>query len=637
MNGIIGMIELALDTKLTAEQRDFISTARESADSLLILLNDILDFAKIESGHLTLENIDFDLRSVVEGVATTMAARADKKGLEVICLIPPDLPTRLRGDPGRLRQVLINLTGNAVKFTSHGEIVLRANMDNQSAKNVIIKFAVTDTGIGIPPERQAAVFDRFVQVDSSTTRKFGGTGLGLAISKQLAELMGGRIGLISEPNVGSTFWFTAEFEFSEEAPQDSSITHVPLVDLRVLVVDDNPTNRLVMQKILSSFGCRPVTLGNAYEVVDTLYAGIQNKDPFGMVILDMQMPEKDGENILQEIKSGKGLKDIPVIMLTSLGSRGDANRLLSLGCSGYLVKPIRKDQLLDTLLAVLSNSGLGGKSGHTGALVTRHTISEMRRNAAHLLLAEDNPINQKLAVHLLQKAGYSVDVVDDGRAAVDAMVKKSYSLVLMDVQMPELDGFEATNEYRRKEQPGAHVPIIAMTAHAMKGDREKCLSSGMDDYLSKPLDPAEFYEVIEKWLSHRLPIQETSKTQGDIQKPSNDVSILNVDEALPRFGDDRKFFQNMLIDFVDTLPERVDSLRQAIEKKDATQVNRIAHNLKGASANFSAEPVRKLAMDLEWMGSQGNLDGAPASWEQLQAESLRLQQFAKQNSITEIS
>ena len=426
MNGIIGMVELAQGTSLTLEQKDYLNTAKESADALLSLLNDILDFAKIESGYLSLEEIDFDPGNTVESVTTSIAPRADTKGLEVLCLIQPNIPARLVGDPGRLRQILMNLAGNAIKFTSHGEIVIRVALEKEEANKVILKFAVTDTGIGIPHDRQAAIFDRFVQVDSSTTRKFGGTGLGLAISKQLVELMHGKIGIISEPNVGSTFWFTAEFEKSTTPIVEPSQIPSDLKDTHILIVDDNPTNRLILTKELQYFGCRADSIGDSMVILPQLISAVEIGDPYKIVLLDMQMPEKDGMTALAEIKQNDKVKDVHVIILTSMGHRGDAGKLTSLGCDGYLVKPVKKDHLKEMILTVL-----GQKPNEvtlktpTGPLVTSHTISERRRKLVHILLAEDNAINQKLAVNLLQKSGYSVDVVDNGKMAVEAMLNQS--------------------------------------------------------------------------------------------------------------------------------------------------------------------------------------------------------------------
>jgi CheY-like chemotaxis protein/HPt (histidine-containing phosphotransfer) domain-containing protein len=620
MNGIIGMVELAQGTDLTLEQKDYLNTAKESADALLSLLNDILDFAKIESGYLSLEEIDFDPVNTVESVTTAVAPRAETKGLEVLCLIQPNIPTRLIGDPGRLRQILMNLAGNAIKFTSHGEIVIRVALEKDEANKVILKFAVTDTGIGIPQDRQAAIFDRFVQVDSSTTRKFGGTGLGLAISKQLVELMHGKIGIISEPNVGSTFWFTAELEKSTTPIVEPLQIPNDLKDTHILIVDDNPTNRLILTKELQYFGCRADSIGDSMFILPQLNGAVEIGDPYKIVLLDMQMPEKDGMTCLAEIKQNDKVKDVHVIILTSMGHRGDAGKLTSLGCDGYLVKPVKKDHLREMILTVLGQKpNEATLKTPTGPLVTSHTISERRRKLVHILLAEDNVINQKLAVNLLQKSGYSVDVVDNGKMAVEAMLNQAYTLVLMDVQMPEMDGFEATQEFRIKDTAGKKTPIIAMTAHAMKGDRERCLAAGMDDYLSKPLEPKEFFQTINKWISLRLPKTGTLDLDS-ISQPqivhldSSPISTdpINIVEALPRFGDDMEFFKSMLADFIKNLPERIENLEEALSQEDIKSLTRLAHNLKGASANFSAEGIRKTAAEIEINGNNGEMTNVSA-------------------------
>jgi PAS domain S-box-containing protein len=636
INGIMGMLELALDTALTDEQRDFLTTSKESADALLTLINDILDFAKIESGYLTLDEIDFDLRSTVEGVVATLASRADQKGLEIACLIPPDIPNYLHGDPGRLRQILMNLSGNAIKFTHQGEIVIRIALENEDDNQAMLKFSVSDTGIGIPKDRQGAIFERFVQVDSSTTRKYGGTGLGLAISQQLVALMHGQIGVISEPNVGSTFWFTASFAKSTHLPEAQVDLRKDLEGLHILVIDDNPTNRLVYTKVLGSVGCRTGELSSSLTVIKTLQDATLAGDPYRIILLDMQMPEKDGETTLAEIKQNEETRDVHVVILTSMGHRGDAAKLLNLGCAAYLVKPVKKDLLLNTLMTVLGKRSAQEMEG-PGQLITRHTISENQRKQARLLLAEDNPVNQKLAVNLLQKGGYSVDVVDNGKMALDAMLKNKYTLVLMDVQMPEMDGFDATRFFRIHEGPIAdHTPIIAMTAHAMKGDRERCLAAGMDDYLSKPLEPKEFFSTLETWLNKRIPaIDEEPGEEAPVQAeekpaaPDASHGILHVEEALPRFGDDMGFFKEMLQEFVDDLPARLEAIDQAISENDPQKVGKLAHSVKGAASNFSAEPLRLMAYEIELKGSAGDIQGVPGLFERMKSEAHKLTEYSQ--------
>ncbi|MGZ9225201.1 MAG: PAS domain S-box protein, partial [Anaerolineales bacterium] len=591
MNGVIGMLELALDTPLTSEQRDYLQTSLHSAEALLTLLNDILDFSKIEAGRLDLESINFSLRNAVEDVAYTLAQRAQDKGLEVACLIHPDLTSDLRGDPGRLRQILVNLVGNAIKFTHQGEIMIRAEPLEETEAHAVIHFAVQDTGIGIPYERQAAVFDRFTQADGSTTRNYGGSGLGLAISRQLVEAMGGRIGVESSPGIGSTFWFELKFERQPRAKRHTaplSLGPVNLMQARVLIVDDNRTNRMVLTKNVEALGSRVEAVPSGAKGLESLRNAHRTGDPYHVVLLDMQMPGMDGEQTARAIKSDPAVQEVKIIILTSMGQRGDAIRLESLGCSGYLLKPVKQQMLFDAIIAVL-----GREEEQGPGLITRHMLSEQRKFGLRVLLAEDNPINQKLAVVLLQKAGYSVDAVDTGAQALEKVQINEYSAVLMDVQMPDMDGFEATHQIRELERnTGRHIPIVAMTAHAMQGDRERCLEAGMDDYITKPIEPEVLFSVLDRWI-------EASDLSKEVLEPAQDYSSqdsafsVDMDEdlfgesapsasrekkgtapvlqssssadkppvdfesALRRFGSDRSFMMEMFREYKANLRERL--------------------------------------------------------------------------------
>jgi two-component system, sensor histidine kinase and response regulator len=627
MNGIIGMIELAVGTELDPEQRDYLLAARESADSLLTLINDILDFSKIEAGRLDLEKIDFDLRSTVEGVAVSMAQRAENKGLEMACLIYHDVPSCLKGDPGRLRQVIINLVGNAIKFTQRGEIVVRAMLESETETHAILRFLVSDTGIGLPADRLNTIFERFVQVDSSTTRKYGGTGLGLTICRQLVEMMGGKIGVDSELGQGSTFWFTAVFEKQAQPTGVIPIEPIDMHELHILAIDDNATNRTILTKMLEAFGCRISTIASGVEAVPTLKAARENGDPFRLVLLDLQMPDMDGEQTLQAIKANILVKDVTVIMLTSMGNRGDAGRLESMGCAGYLLKPIKQGQLYEAIEMVLSKQVPKAVEPRQ-KMLTRHTLAEQKRQSTRILLVEDNPINQKLAVTILRKAGYSVDVAENGIQAVETLKVKSYPLVLMDVQMPEMDGLEATKHIRDQESGKRHTPIIAMTAHAMKGDKERCLAAGMDDYLSKPLEIEELFSTIERWISSEIPSVENLPSEV---KPEGIGSIstepINLEKAMPRFDYDKAFFNEMLGEFVEHLEERIELLRKALSSQNADELARLAHNLKGASANFNAENLNASALELETRSKDGDLSGAEELIARIEAELPRLRDF----------
>lgn len=637
MNGIIGMLELTLTTDLSYEQRDYLETARESADSLLSLLNDILDFAKIEAGHLGLDIIDFDLRSMVEGTVHALSQRAEAKDLEIACLIYSDVPSRLRGDPGRIRQVLVNLIGNAIKFTESGEVVVRVSCEAQTATHATLRFAVTDTGIGIPKERQSAIFERFIQVDSSIKRKYSGAGLGLAISKQLIQLMKGRIEVESEPGRGSTFWFVVTLEKQVESQQPELQIPASLNDLKVLVIDDNATNRMILTKMLESFHCHAAAANGANEGIEMLRASAKAGEPFHTVLLDMQMPEVDGEQALKLIKSDPLIRDVNVVVLTSIGHRGNASRLSAHGCAGYLLKPARLYQLYEVLLTLQERKQLSAEQ-LVPPLITRQTVTGKIRRDARILIAEDNPINQKLAMVLLQKAGYAVDCVENGHQAMDALRKRKYNLILMDVQMPEMDGLEATRLIREQEVSADHrIPIIAMTAHAMADDKDLCLAAGMDDYVSKPIETAELLSVIERWTGQLPSLPADKKTKKEAQpvpalaEEQGESVPVDVGKAMPRFDNDFDFFSEMLAEFVQQLEKRQQQLQEALDQGDAETMARLSHNIKGIAANFSAEGLFGVARELEQKAKKGDLSRAPDLLKQLAAEVQRLRLFMKHN------
>jgi signal transduction histidine kinase/DNA-binding response OmpR family regulator len=503
MNGVIGMINLLLDTRLDNEQREYALTVRNSADALLTVLNDILDFSKVEAGKLDIEVIEFDLRLTLEEISGLISPRAHEKSLEFACFIHPRVPRMLKGDPGRLRQVLLNLATNAIKFTKFGEVTIEVTVQHETHDGIRIHFAVTDTGIGIPTDRMDRLFSSFSQIDSSTTRQYGGTGLGLAISKRLVELMDGQIGVDSVEGSGSTFWFTALLKKSTASDKYHPIQALP-VDIqnkRILAVDDNRTNRKILSTYLSSWQCRVELASSASDALKILVRAAENEQLFDMAIIDYLMPYMDGEALGRAIKEHPLLKEMRLMLLTSRGIRGDAARARDAGFDAYLTKPIKQSQLFDAVVSVFDRKKEPDADTSAPPIITRHTIKERQQNKPRILLAEDNAVNQKVALIYLRKLGYTAEVVNNGREALEAIEKTPFDLVLMDIQMPEMDGYQATRAIRNLQGKRRHIPIIAMTANAMKGDREKCLEAGMDDYLSKPVRPEKLKEKMSDWLS----------------------------------------------------------------------------------------------------------------------------------------
>jgi two-component system, sensor histidine kinase and response regulator len=592
MNGIIGMIELVLGTHVNEEQYDFLIGARESADALLSVLNGVLDFSKIEAGQLQLESVDFDLYGVVEGVAQTLASRAEAKNLEIVSFIDPSVPSFVKGDPGRVRQVLVNLVENAIKFTERGEVLIRTDCIAEDEKVATVKFSVSDTGIGIPDDRQKAIFERFVQADGSTTRKYGGSGLGLTISKELSEMMGGGIGVESEPGKGSTFWFTVMMEKLPGRNFGIERVSADLQGVRVLIVDDNATNRRIFSKMLEGFGCQVTTVSSGMEVMPALFRALLTNSPFKLVLLDMQMPPIDGETTLRIIRNETLTKNIKVVILTSMGRRNELGRLSELGVSGYLLKPVKQSQLHETLLSVIGGQIRTNHRKREEAL--RISQAERQHMRLHILLAEDNEINQKMTKVLLYRQGYEVDLASNGIEAVNAARCTRYDLIFMDVQMPDMDGFEASRQIRLLEGDRRHTPIIAMTAYAMPGDRQRCIDAGMDDYVSKPLDPRKVFQVIERW-GEGLQDLNLIDISDEIQPIKDTESVLDLDRAMARFSHDRQFFLSLLSDFVSSLPPKLEEMKVALEYEKFDVLSHLAHNLKGVAANFSAMQLSHLA------------------------------------------
>jgi signal transduction histidine kinase/DNA-binding response OmpR family regulator len=620
MNGVIGMANLLLDTPLGAEQVEFAETIKNSADSLLRIINDILDFSKIEAGKLELEIIDFDLRGTLDEVGDLMALKAHEKGLEFVSDIHRHVPLFLLGDPGRLRQIIINLIGNAIKFTEKGEIAIHVSLEENNRTHATIRFEIIDTGIGIPNDRMEQLFKPFSQIDSSSTREFSGTGLGLTISKQLSEMMGGRIGVESREGKGSKFWFTAVFEKQPERSRKREILPGDIRNKYILIVDDNATNRHVLREQLKSWGCKFNEASSGEEALKKMRQKIDGNHPFDLAILDMQMPGMDGETLGRKIKQDSDLKNTILVLMTSIGKRGDARRLEKIGFAGYLTKPVKQSQLFDCLVTV---SGLGNEttSEQPMSIFTRHTIFEKQMQTARILLAEDNITNQKVALNTLKKFGYNADVVKNGKEALEAIKKISYDIVLMDCQMPVMDGYEATNEIRKWEKTLKHgtadhsdsnpeyearlkrIPIIAMTAHALKGDREKCIDAGMNDYIAKPIHPKKLYDVIEKWVNESEGVHEPEIVHESL--PKNDV--FDKKSFIDRLLGDEDLAKEIIKGFIEDSLRQINTLKEAVDSKDADVIHCHAHSLKGAAANISATVLKELAYQIEIAGQTKDL------------------------------
>jgi CheY-like chemotaxis protein/HPt (histidine-containing phosphotransfer) domain-containing protein len=667
MNGIIGMIELTLGTDLSDEQYDFLIGARESADALLSVLNDILDFSKMEAGQFQLEIVDFDLHNLVEGVAQTSAARAESKGLEMVCYVDQAVPLFVKGDPGRLRQILVNLVENAVKFTEKGEVLVRTDLADEQDGMAVVRFSVSDTGIGIPKNRQQAIFERFVQADGSTTRRFGGTGLGLTISKQLAEMMGGKMGVDSEQGKGSTFWFTVTLEKVHIQEQPDQQDWADLRGVRVLMVDDNATNRRIFARMLEGFGCQVTTVSSGMEVMPALFRGLLTNTPYQVVLVDMQMPVMDGEETLRTIRREPLTQEMKVVVLTSMGRRNELSRVNEMGCSGYLLKPVKQLQLRETLELVMGGKRTNGRRSESRRRNGRSTVTGVEATRQlRILLAEDNMINQKMTRTLLARQGHTVDVASDGKEAVEAVKREKYDLVFMDVQMPEMDGFEAAQAIRQLEAAGKlqgqRLPIVAMTAHALHGDRQRCIDAGMDDYVSKPLDPRKVFQAVERWsdgtgmrlttgelrsVENRLAGMKTEtsdETPGPAggsapenlplevasQASEEQFVILDVESALIRFGDDRDFYYNLLGDFINSLPIRLAEMRDAAASGNTQSLSFLAHNLKGVAANFNAVQLARASAEVDDLCRNNNLEAAKGRFEELEASAGRLEARIKE-------
>ncbi len=638
MNGVIGMTGLLLDTDLSAEQRKYAETVRTSGESLLSLINDILDFSKIEAKRLDLETLDFDLSNLLEDFAATLAFRAHEKGLELLFSLDPEVPTWLRGDPGRLRQILTNLTGNAIKFTPAGEVAIRVSLLEMEENSVLLRFAVRDTGIGIPEDKIDLLFDKFRQVDASTTRKYGGTGLGLAISRQLAEMMGGQTGVKSTEGKGSEFWFTARLGRPPEGIRSEDAGTANLHGVRILIVDDNETSRHILRERMTSWGMRPSVATDGDAAITALVQALEQKDPFNIVVIDMMMPGMDGEATGKAIKADPRFQDTKLVMLTSIGARGDAARLQEMGFAAYATKPIKHQELKAILSLILSGQD---PAGEPGSITTRHTALEslawLGGSSARILIAEDNITNQQVALGMLRKLGLRAEAVANGAEAVRVLESTPYDLVLMDVQMPVMDGLEATRQIRNPDSHALNrnIPVIAMTANAMQGDREKCFLAGMNDYISKPVTRKMLYETLEKWLPQEpkagaSEVDESEKESISSAETSPDPPLTSVRHnhaaVMERLMDDEELARSIYGCFLDDIPGQIQLLKEFLDDGNPGGAERQAHSIKGASAAVGGERLQEIALLMESLCRSGDLGTAKKRLSEMEWEFDRLRE-----------
>jgi PAS domain S-box-containing protein len=605
MNAIVGMTDMALETKLSPEQREYLQTVKGSAGSLLSLIDDILDFSKVEARKERLDKVEFLLRDTVEETLKSLAVRAQQKHIELASHFPQEVPDILIGDPDRLRRIVVNLVGNSIKFTERGEVVLHVKLESRSSNDVLLHFSVTDTGIGIPAEQQQRIFEAFAQADASTTRKYGGTGLGLAISAQLCELMGGLMWVESEVGIGSTFHFTARFSVPQREGDNPTefVAPVKLRDLPVLVVDDNDTNREILEEMILNWRMKPVPAENGNAALEMMKRASADGHPFRLVLLDGHMPGMDGFEVAARMKQSPALRSAAVILLTSAGLRDDAGRAKTVGATVALTKPVKQSELWDAIVNALH---LPARNR------TRRNVATERKRVARqklrILVAEDNPVNQDLALHMLQRRGHSVILAENGREALAAVERHKFDLVLMDVQMPEMGGLEATQAIREREKAtGEHVPIIAMTAHAMQGDRQRCLEAGMDNYLSKPLDPKTFLRTVEESVTTASSAEPAAEAE-----PGSVGEQLDVKALMERFSGNKKLLRTIVGTFREDCPKMMGRIRAALTAHDATLLADGSHALKGSVGNFGPSAALETAREMEKNARQGKLDGA---WE----------------------
>ncbi|MCG3148103.1 MAG: Sensor histidine kinase RcsC [Verrucomicrobiae bacterium] len=633
MNGIIGMTELALDTELSNEQREYLTLVKSSADSLLTIINEILDFSKIEAGRVELDPIDFDIRDSLADMLRTLTYKANEKGLELAYHVAPEVPEMVVGDPVKIRQVIINLVSNAIKFTEQGEIVVNCDLAAPVEGRVNLRYSVTDTGIGIPVEKQQKIFEAFTQADGSTTRKFGGTGLGLTISQRLIEMMEGKIWVESEVGKGSTFRFTAALLPSLHSGSKTALASlVDLAGLRVLIVDDNATNRRILEELLQRWHMKPTAVDSGWLAFKALEGAEAQGQPYKLILLDCQMPEMDGFTVAERIRANTALTQPTLIMISSATRRGDNAKARQYGIACHLTKPLKQSELREAICHVLGTTAPAPVDEPDQP--TR--VQPLPRNgtatrAYRILLAEDNPVNQKLAVRILERRGHTVVLANDGVQALEALDRQNFDVVLMDVQMPNMSGFEATAAIRQLEKMGQRrIPIVAMTAHAMAGDRERCLAAGMDDYVSKPINPAVLFDVIDRVVtgpgaSKSAPaVADTRSHRMDAPSDTAPGAALDVAAALERIDGDRELLIEVAGIFRRDCPAMLENIRDAVARQDARTLEREAHKLKGSLGAFCAKPAFEAALRLEFLGQRRQMEQAASAYQLLETEIDRL-------------
>lgn len=617
LNGVIGMTDLALDTELTSEQRECLETVKLSADSLLGVISDILDFSKLEAGKVDLEVGDFNLRDCVEEILKTFALRAEEKGLELLCDIAPEVPESVQGDSSRLRQIIVNLVGNAIKFTHEGEVALRVELDKEDHDIRVVRFTVTDTGIGISSEKQKFIFDPFTQADSSTTRNYGGTGLGLTISARLASMLGGKIWLESEVGRGSQFCFTVKLKCSKQCTESETVVLIgTLHNIRILVVDDNQTNRRVLQGMLKRWEVQTTGVESGELALAELASAQRTGKPYQLILTDMHMPNMDGFALVEEIRRKSELSAMTIMMLTSAGHHGDTERCRALGIASYLYKPVRKQELLSSILTAL------GKKAITEPASVEPLSPPAPSRSLLILLAEDNRVNQAVAFSMLKKMGHCPVVANNGDEVISLLAIQFFDVVLMDIQMPEMDGLTATGKIREGErQTQLHVPIIAMTAHAMKGDRERCLAAGMDEYISKPITARKLEQVIAEVLRELEGTMISRSARYHKHDTAPDSAITwNAAQTLERLGGDEKLLQDVVEMFLEDGPKQMASLQNAIAEGNAKDIERVSHTLKGELGYLGISAVLQIAGELEEMGRKHKLQHAAKLFARFETE-----------------